>query len=142
MMDKLIEGIKEKAITGVIVGISIFFLWGLRELTKGLYEKIEPIVIDHLGKRELLITLIMLIAIIIFLSIILLKKKDMKLQYGIYWDKDKNPHCPSCKKPLGSYGEYQLGSGFYCQSCNTIQPMSNRGVALTTVQALAVMDKM
>ena len=21
-------------------------------------------------------------------------------KYGVYWDKQKNPHCPSCKKPI------------------------------------------
>lgn len=42
---------------------------------------------------------ILLLAIVLLLVYILLDKR-LKLRYGIYWDRKKNPYCPSCKKPL------------------------------------------
>lgn len=38
----------------------------------------------------------------------------LRLQYGVYWDKDGNPHCPRCKSPISQMtwatcmnGQYQ-----------------------------------
>ena len=38
------------------------------------------------------------------------------LKFNAYWDKDKNPHCPYCEKPLTDY--YERG-GIYCYFCHT-----------------------
>jgi hypothetical protein len=40
--------------------------------------------------------------------------EGLRLQYGVYWDKDGNPHCPRCKLPISQIkwatcmnGQYQ-----------------------------------
>ena len=51
--------------------------------------------------------------------------KRLKLKYGIWVDKKRNPHCPSCKKPL------QLGlfDSYECIACNKtyIRPFDKSG---------------
>jgi hypothetical protein len=41
-------------------------------------------------------------------------------KFGIFWDKEGNPYCPSlsCKSPLSQYGKYAGGFGFKCMKCN------------------------
>jgi uncharacterized protein YbaR (Trm112 family) len=60
-------------------------------------------------------------------------KKDLSnklvLRYGIYWDKNRNPHCPVCKIPV-SYNSWSNGSGgsnfgYYCPPCKHIYPLSD-----------------
>jgi len=53
------------------------------------------------------------------------KKPEFRLKYGIYWDSDKNPHCPNCKIPVAGYSEYQVGKGYYCKPCNKVFPLQD-----------------
>ena len=52
-------------------------------------------------------------------------KPDFVLKYGIYWDGDKNPHCPNCKIPISGYSEYLEGRGYYCKPCEKIFPLTD-----------------
>lgn len=67
---------------------------------------------------------ILLLAVLALLAYLRVDKR-LKLKYGIYWDKNRNPHCPSCKKPL------QLGiySSYECITCNknNIRPFDKSG---------------
>ncbi|WP_265821230.1 hypothetical protein [Geovibrio ferrireducens] len=145
MKDKFIEQFKERIVSIILAPVSIFFLWSLQQLTNGLYEKMEPIILEHISKRLLGVAVIMeaVMIIILLFVVYILKPKGMSLKYAIYWDKDKNPHCPSCKKPLNSYDDYGIsGIGFYCNSCNLVHPMSKKGIYLTISEARKIMDNM
>ncbi|MCQ8128891.1 hypothetical protein [Methylomonas rivi] len=53
------------------------------------------------------------------------QKDNIKLKFGIYWDKDNNPLCPSCKLPV-SYGKYAIGgTGYRCFSCTKTFPLTD-----------------
>jgi len=88
-------------------------------------------VLDHLERElararrehgQLSLILVDLELNIVFLVLfwILHKKPEFKLKYGIYWDKEKNPHCPNCKIPIGRYADYTHGKGYLCRACNKI----------------------
>jgi hypothetical protein len=70
-------------------------------------------------------TVSILLLAILSLFIYLLIDKQLKLRYGIWVDKKRNPHCPSCKKPL------QLGlfDSYECIACNKtyIRPFDKSG---------------
>lgn len=69
-------------------------------------------------------TVSILLLAILSLLIYLFIDKQLKLRYGIYWDRKRNPHCPSCKKPLQphAYCTYQ------CIACDKyISPFSESG---------------
>ena len=67
------------------------------------------------------------------------KKEPFRLKYGIYWDKDKNPHCPSCKIPVAAYGDYQMsGKGYYCKPCQKVFALADAsGKNIDPVKVLA-----
>jgi hypothetical protein len=55
------------------------------------------------------------------------RKEDpfLQLRFGIYWDKDKNPYCPVCQKPV-VYDNWELfGWGYYCTPCNKVTPLKD-----------------
>ncbi len=63
--------------------------------------------------------MILLVVIAFFLPYLTAEKK--KLLGGIYWDKEKNPHCPSCKTPVSNYGEFNFGDwGYLCNVCKSV----------------------
>ena len=88
-----------------------------------------PAIDAALSKTALLSLLVLSIVLnLVFLALVfyLAKKPPLKLKYGIYWDKDKNPHCPSCKIPIAAYNEYTTaGKGYYCKPCNEVFPLQD-----------------
>jgi hypothetical protein len=104
-------------LAGCITGV-------LAETFLGLYHALEPQVLDLLSKQTLLAGLglsIVLNLLELTYYLLRLEKLDtgFKLKYGIYWDKDQNPHCPHCKTPV-TYGDYADSSGYYCKPCNHV----------------------
>jgi len=70
------------------------------------------------------ISIIMLITIwlsVIFVpySIYLLKKLSLELDLSVYWDKNDNPFCPSCLKPLVFWGYVNSIPFFQCVKCKS-----------------------
>ena len=67
------------------------------------------------------------------------KSDTLRLKYDIYWDRHKNPHCPSCKKPLSAYNEYMYsGKGYYCKPCKKVFPLTDvHGNRVEPAQALS-----
>jgi hypothetical protein len=62
----------------------------------------------------------------------------LSLKYGIYWDKKKNPHCPSCKIPIGGYNSYSSGKGYYCKPCGKIFGLQDAsGTDIAPAQAIS-----
>lgn len=66
------------------------------------------------------------------------KRSGLRLKYGIYWDGDKNPHCPSCRTPLANYNEYTVGKGYYCNPCEKVFPLADvSGKSVEPLKAIA-----
>jgi hypothetical protein len=64
----------------------------------------------------------------------------LTLKFGIYWDKNKQPHCPTCKTPLSRYKEEQSASGnfsayFLCPKCRLPIYLQNDEAPITLQQA-------
>jgi tRNA(Ile2) C34 agmatinyltransferase TiaS len=87
-----------------------------------------PLIESNLSNQVLLALLLASIAINILLAILIYgatKKRPFKLKYSIYWDSEKNPHCPSCQKPVAAYGKYTAGKGYYCKPCGKVFPLAD-----------------
>lgn len=72
------------------------------------------------------------INIVLITTLIYFKQKQkLLLKNGVYWDKNKNPHCNKCKSPLtfgGSDFYEQNPKSFWCTSCRTaIYPVDSNG---------------
>lgn len=73
--------------------------------------------------EQWLTALVGILSVGFFISIVYLLKvksensKKLTLKYGIYWDKNKNPYCPVCEKPV-AYDQWQYETwGYYCKPC-------------------------
>lgn len=115
--DKLLE----RSVETVVAAFVVLIGW--------IGTQISPIILpalDQLPKSVFLGLLVASVTLNIFFGIIIWiiassEKTGFKLKYGIYWDKNKNPHCPNCKIPIGSYAYYQTaGWGYYCKPCGKV----------------------
>jgi hypothetical protein len=76
--------------------------------------------------RVPIVLMAMLLAITIPLSIYFFQKNRTKLtlKYSVYWDKNKNPHCPACKSALTP--QWTRGDGarqlYFCIPCKAYAP--------------------
>ncbi len=122
--EKVKEIIISRVTEGLAISVSILVIWVASVVGPALMPAIELSL-----SKSLLVSLLMasLVLNIVFLGLfrVFQKKIDFRLKYGIYWDSDKNPHCPSCKKPISSYDKYITGWGYYCKPCNKVFPLSD-----------------
>lgn len=119
-IDKIKESIISRAAESVAASITILLAWVAYQVTPAILPAIETALSKKVILALLLLSLVL--NIIFFLFVRATSKKELfKLKYGIYWDKDKNPHCPSCKTPVAAYGSYQTGgTGYYCKPCKKV----------------------
>jgi len=90
--DRIRESIISKAGGSLAILVGFLLIW--------IAKKIAPIVLPVIQQKlpaDVLVSIILtsLLLNLIFLVIFWLfyKKQEFRLKYGIYWDKNKNPHC-------------------------------------------------
>ena len=137
-LDKVKDSIATRAAEGIAASLTVLLMWATYQVAPVVLPAIEAVV----SKQVLPALLVTSLALnVIFLVVVWLtsKKEPFRLKYGIYWDKDKNPHCPSCKIPVATYGEYQVGGkGYYCKPCNKVFALADAsGNNIDPVKALA-----
>lgn len=123
--DKLKDSIISKAAEGLATAASIVVLWASTKIAPVVLPAIESALSKEVTVSLLLASLALnIVLVILFWG--LYRKPEFKLKYGIYWDKQKNSHCPSCKIPIVAYDDYGIkGTGFYCKPCNKVFPLQN-----------------
>ena len=116
------EIIISRATEGLAISVTVIVIWVSSEVGHVILPAIES---SHSKSQLLSLLLASLILNIVFLSLFWLfrKKIDYRLKYGIFWDSDKNPHCPNCKIPISGYDKYITGWGYYCKPCNKVFPL-------------------
>jgi transposase-like protein len=117
--DKLKESIISNAAEGLALSLTAILIW----VSTKVGPVIMPALESNLSKSILVSLLFASLALnLVFLIIfwVIYKKPQFKLKYGIYWDSDKNPHCPNCKIPIAAYGSYQGSKGYYCKPCKKV----------------------
>ncbi len=122
--EKLKDSITSRAAEGLAVAASVIVLWAATKIAPVVMPAIESSLPNKVTVSLLLASLALNILLVV-LFWVLYKKSEFKLKYGIYWDKDKNPHCPNCKIPIAGYAKYQTGTGYYCEPCKKIFPLQD-----------------
>jgi hypothetical protein len=126
LVDKLKDSIADKAAEGVAASLTILLAWAAYQVAPAVLPAIEAVV-----SKQVLLALLVASVVLNFAFLILVwylaKGDTLRLKYGVYWDRHKNPHCPSCKRPVSGYNTYQFGGkGYFCKPCDKV-------VALTDV---------
>jgi hypothetical protein len=71
-----------------------------------------------------LVHLFVLIAFAVFLlyKLLMQNREKLSVSHGFYWDKKKNPYCPSCQTPLlfvpKELDHHGKNEHLYCLKCN------------------------
>lgn len=124
----LLSTLKDKAteltVEQALVGLSTLALPAIYFFGDLVDTHIAPVVLSSVSPQALVRTLVLaavLAAIgLTYLFLRVFLKNGLRLKYGIYWDDDKNPHCPVCKSPV-AYDEWAFyGYGYCCKACNQI----------------------
>lgn len=137
-VDNLKDALVERAAELIAASLTVVFVWASYQIAPA----VLPAIKDAVSTRVLLALLVTsLILNFIFLLIAWVSSRGdgLRLKYGVYWDKQKNPHCPSCKRPLSRYGEYHLsGTGYFCKACNEVIPLADaRGYNVDPATAIS-----
>lgn len=123
--DKLKEAALSRAVEASAAAVTVLVGWIVTEIAPILLPSIEAVATKKLLLSLLGLSLLLNLAMLTVVWL-LSKKSQLRLKYGIYWDKDKNPHCPSCKNPVSQYGNYQtIGEGYFCKTCSKLFPLAD-----------------
>jgi|ERR1035437_701987 hypothetical protein len=134
-----IENFWEKVLVEVgsnsIKSIIVIILTALMVLLAAIYNPLLAVIKKYVPLTILFILLLSLIILLLisFFYILHLRrmlKSELKSALGVYWDKNLNPYCPSCKKYLGNYAmyptaDYKYYPGFKCISCKDVIRLSD-----------------
>lgn len=118
----------EKIKNGFFEHIGLTAALVLTGLIGWILTEVAPIVLpaiqEKLPSKVMLAILMLSIFINLLLAIavwLLTRKREiLKLRYGIFWDIEKNPHCPVCKNPGLQYSEWGYQLGYRCNPCDRI----------------------
>ena len=124
-MEKFWGKIIERAAECSVTALSVLLVYVASQLA----PVVLPLV-DALTNRVLAVLLLASLLVNILLALLtywVTRKLPLRLKYGIYWDKDKNPPCPGCQRPVAAYGEYGAGWGYYCKPCGKLFPLADAG---------------
>ena len=126
----LLSRAKEAAISRTVeacaAAITVLIAWFLSLIAPAIWPAILKAVPIQALLPVLLLSL--LLNLILGLLLYLATKKpepEFQLHYGVYWDKNRNPHCPVCKNPVVYDNWGYQGFGYHCQPCNKVTPLKD-----------------
>lgn len=138
MLQKLKELLLEHTLTLVVIpSLALFgtlFWTAMPTLLAPLWSRLEPQKLQRILGLSLLSVLVLL-AYAFYLHRKL--KTKLRVMYGIQWDREDNPYCPGCDKPLSNYEDNPyVGIGFHCLTCKALVSMYEPDGTLITLKTL------
>jgi hypothetical protein len=113
------DKLADRAAEGIAASLTVLLVWAAYQVAPAVLPAIEAVTSKR-ALLALLVTSLVLNFVFVLVAFFSSKKAEFRIKYGIYWDREKNPHCPACKIPIGGYAEYSAGKGYYCKPCNKI----------------------
>ena len=115
--DSLWEKIVIETASNSIKSLVVICLSALGVVLISVYNPLAEIYSAKVSKSiQLLLPLSLLLLLLISVSYIIHLRKKLKIELkqalGVYWDKELNVYCPSCKKLLSNYAYYEAGRKF------------------------------
>ena len=138
LFDKIKDSLAHRAAEAIAASLTVLVTWAAYQIAPAILQAIEVAI----SKRVLLALLVASISLNFFFLLVvwyMSKGNALRLKYGVYWDRHKNPHCPACQKPLSAYDSYNYsGRGYYCKPCNKVFPLTDaHGNKIEPAQALS-----
>jgi len=114
--------LKENLITAIVAVPGLLVSLIIADVIPLLHLEKSP-----LFTNSILLKLLGLLFYFLVLCVALLidgRKGKLKVKFGTKWDKDLNPHCPTCETPLSQYQITEGGGRFGSASSVTKATMS------------------
>lgn len=133
-IENLWEKIVIEAASNSIKSLVVICLSALGVVLISVFNPLAEILNENVPKSILLLLPLSLLLLLLLsvLYIFYLHKKlkiELKQALGVYWDKNLNTYCPSCKKLLSNYAYYEAGiknyPGFKCINCKDVIRISD-----------------
>ena len=113
------DNLADRTAEGIAASLTVLLVWAAYQIAPVVLPAIEAVT----SKKTLLALLVTSLVLNLVFALVVFsvaKRKEFRVKYGIYWDREKNPHCPSCKIPIAGYDSYGSGKGYYCKPCNKV----------------------
>lgn len=126
LLDRAKEAVHTHIVSVCVTAITVLLAWVASIIAPVLWPAVKAgVPSEALFPVLLLSLLINAILGVLLYSATRKEKPALQLRYGIYWDKDNNPFCPVCQKPV-VYDNWSFqGWGYYCKPCNKVTPLKN-----------------
>ena len=141
---KITTPIKESAIKWLLS--AIFGILGL--LVGSIYSDLIPIILPRISQELPKVTLLKFLTLAIILVVLswvlsyiiyIYSKTKLIPKFGVVWDKNKEPYCPNCEKPLAKHPakfEGNVITGVDCVKCKkSFILMTDDGRRITLIEA-------
>lgn len=121
---------KEAALSHTVeacaAAIAVLLAWVFSIVAPVLWPAISAAVPPQALLPALLLSLLLnLILAVLLYSATRKPEPEFQLRFGVYWDKNNNPHCPVCQKPVVYDDWGYQGWGYYCQPCSKVTPLKD-----------------
>lgn len=134
-MAKIIDQLKTISITTILTVLVSGLVTMLVTIWLSIRDPMADIVISTVPKSVVVILpLLLLSSLILAVSYIFYLRNKLKdklfISFGIYWDNNLNPYCPTCQKLLSNYALYKDASGhsrpgLFCINCKHVVRISD-----------------
>lgn len=120
-LEKIQEGFFNHVGTAAALAVTGLVGWLALQIAPSILPAIEHSVSTKILLAILLLSMFLNVALAVAIWRFPSRQTELRLKYGILWDKDKNPHCPVCKNGGLNYNEWNYGQlGYYCNSCEQV----------------------
>lgn len=126
LLSRIKEALLSRVVEACAAAVTVLFAWVTSIVGPAIWSAIfETVPVQALLPVLLLSILLNLILGLLLHSAIHGSETKLTLLNGIYWDKDRNPFCPVCQKPV-VYDSWQVGGwGYYCKPCAKVTPLKD-----------------
>jgi hypothetical protein len=141
MKDEFADKLATALVLAIVGGVSYLIVPAAESVWAVLATNIDP----HraLGIATLLLLASITLAVLLYLSKRSLKnallEDKLRAAFGVLWDGELEPYCPTHQTPLSGYGKHWEGSdtwAFRCVACNAYISLSDdNGKSLSLPQA-------
>ena len=137
LLERAKEAVLSHTVEAGVAAITVLLAWAASIIGPAVAPAMLAVIPMPALLPLLLLSLAINLVLVVFLYLVT-RKNELRLHYGIYWDKKKNPYCPGCQKPV-AYGDYHLaGTGYHCNTCNHVYALQDaQGKQVLPIQAQA-----
>lgn len=126
LLSRAKEALLSRVVEACVAAVMVLLAWVTSIVGPAVWGAISEVV----PAQALLPVLLLSVLLNLILGLLLHSatygsETRLTLLNGIYWDKDRNPFCPVCQKPVVYDSWHTAGWGYYCKPCAKVTPLKD-----------------